>query len=86
MVIKMREHRKKQIRVIVTVILSSVLISVCMSGCSLGKENKKTEEKISIKVQYLCGRMNLDLEAVLEEKFPDIDIVTDANIQPNVPT
>ena len=60
-----------------SLLLALIMTATMLTGCSLGKENKKTEEKISIKVQYLCGRMNLDLEAVLEEKFPDIDIVTD---------
>lgn len=35
------------------------------------------KEKIKIKVQYVCGRMNLDLEKTLEERFPDVDIITD---------
>ena len=45
-------------------------------SCKEVSEEKK-EERIKIKVQYVCGRMNLDLESVLEEEFPYIDIVTD---------
>lgn len=50
------------------------LLGMCvLSGCS--SENK--DDKIEIKVQYQCGRMSLNLESVLEEKFSNIDIVTD---------
>ena len=37
----------------------------------------KGDGRIQIKVQYMCGRMNLDLELLLESRFPDVDIVTD---------
>lgn len=55
----------------------AMMMACCLSGCDSAPEKKTAEEKIPIKVQYMCGRMNLDLEAVLEEKFPQVDIVTD---------
>ena len=58
-------------------LLLSVAMVLSVSGCDSGNGNKKAEEKIQITVQYMCGRMNLDLESVLEEKFPQVDIVTD---------
>ncbi len=66
----------------VTMLLLPAMASGILSGCgngqaSQGTENNKADEKIRIKVQYMCGRMNLDLESVLEEKFPNVDIVTD---------
>ena len=58
-------------------LLLSVAMMLSVSGCDSGNGNKKAEEKIQITVEYMCGRMNLDLESVLEEKFPQVDIVTD---------
>ena len=37
----------------------------------------KGDGRIQIKVQYMCGKMNLDLELLLESRFPNVDIVTD---------
>lgn len=71
-----------KIKKIVSVLLLSAMAGGILSGCGNGNtsqepENNNADEKIRIKVQYMCGRMNLDLESILEEKFPDIDIVTD---------
>ena len=64
---------------IISLLLSAVLITTILTGC--GSESKETSKsgdgRIQIRVQYLCGRMNLDLESVLESKFPNVDIVTD---------
>lgn len=64
---------------IISLLLSAVLATTILAGCgSEGKETSKREDgKIQIKVQYMCGRMNLNLESVLESKFSNIDIVTD---------
>ena len=62
---------------IVGLLLSVVLATSILSGCESKGPTMKGDGRIQIKVQYLCGRMNLDLEAVLEEKFPNVDIVTD---------
>lgn len=73
-------HNKKR----KSLILTGFLILSLLSGCkepdaSHQAENQtdSTEDKIQIKVQYEAGRMNMSLESVLEEKFPDVDIVTD---------
>ena len=61
----------------------AAVMALTLSGCDSGKGKDAPKEaaaadgRIQIKVQYLCGRMNLDLEAVLEERFPNVDIVTD---------
>lgn len=68
--------RKQKERMIVA-ILSIVLAITCLNGCGSVSENKEADEKIQIKVQYLCGRMNMDLESVLESRFQNVDIVTD---------
>ena len=64
---------------IISLLLSAVLATTILTGC--GSESKETSKsgdgRIQIKVQYICGRMNLDLESVLESKFPNVDIVTD---------
>ena len=64
---------------IISLLLSAVLATTILTGC--GSESKETSKsgdgRIQIKVQYMCGRMNLDLESVLESKFPNVDIVTD---------
>ena len=64
---------------IISLLLSAVLATTILTGC--GSESKGTSKsgdgRIQIKVQYMCGRMNLDLESVLESKFPNVDIVTD---------
>ena len=56
---------------IISLLLSAVLITTILTGC--GSESKETSKsgdgRIQIKVQYMCGRMNLDLESVLESKF-----------------
>lgn len=62
-------------------LLASMAVGI-MSSCANEKtvqdtENNYADGKIQIKVQYQCGRMNMDLESVLENKFPNIDIVTD---------
>ncbi|MGN1083003.1 MAG: hypothetical protein ACI4SJ_05590, partial [Candidatus Avispirillum sp.] len=71
-----------KIRKIVSALLLAAMTASVLSGCkdgntSQGTENVNPDEKIQIKVQYQCGRMNLDLESVLEDKFPNVDIVTD---------
>lgn len=62
-------------------LLAAAISAGILSGCSNGNTSQEVgsnpDEKIKIKVQYQCGRMNLDLESVLEDKFPNIDIVTD---------
>ncbi|MGM9600310.1 MAG: 5'-nucleotidase C-terminal domain-containing protein [Faecousia sp.] len=73
----MKKHSKNQLKRIAATMLAAFLVTASLSGCGSGKEDKKADEKIQIKVQYMCGRMNLDLESVLEEKFPNVDIVTD---------
>ena len=64
---------------IMSLLLSAVLATTILTSC--GSESKETSKsgdgRIQIKVQYMCGRMNLDLESVLESKFPNVDIVTD---------
>ena len=73
----MKRRSKKQLRRVVTAMLTASMVTAFLSGCGSSDENKEADEKIQIKVQYLCGRMNLDLESVLEDKFPNVDIVTD---------
>lgn len=73
----MKEIIKKYFRCAAAAILTAGISAACMSGCSSDNDKNKENEKIQVKVQYQCGRMNLDLESVLEEKFPDVDIVTD---------
>ncbi|MGN0774472.1 MAG: 5'-nucleotidase C-terminal domain-containing protein [Candidatus Ventricola sp.] len=64
-------------------LLLAMALAWSLSGCSPQEESRTAEgsrtaeDRIQIRVQYMCGRMNLDLEAVLEEKFPGVDIVTD---------
>ena len=64
---------------IISLLLSALLAATVLTGC--GSESKETSKsgdgRIQITVQYMCGRMNLDLESVLESKFPNVDIVTD---------
>ena len=72
----MKKHSKKHLRC-AAAMLTTIIAAACLSGCTSDNENNKADEKIQIKVQYMCGRMNLDLESVLEEKFPGVDIVTD---------
>lgn len=80
----MQKRYKKQLKFIIAVMLTTFMVTASLSGCGLCAGSKEADEKISIKVQYLCGRMNLDLEAVLEEKFPNVDIVTDEIVgEPN---
>ena len=57
--------------------LMLLLAAALLGGCSLREAGRGADERIQIKVQYMCGRMNLDLESVLEERFPQVDIVTD---------
>ena len=71
-----------KIQKIVSAFLFAAMAASVLSGCkdvntSQGTENTNPNEKIQIKVQYQCGRMNMDLESVLEAKFPNVDIVTD---------
>ena len=66
-----------KLRRVVACMLTIFLATASLGGCGSNSENKKTDEKIQIKVQYICGRMNLNLESVLEDKFPNVDIVTD---------
>ena len=70
------------IKKIVCMLLLPAMAAGVLSGCSNGGNSQEdgsnsADERIQIKVQYLCGRMNLDLESVLEDKFPNVDIVTD---------
>ena len=62
---------------IIGLLLSVVLATSILSGCESKGPTMKGDGRIQIKVQYLCGRMNLDLESVLESRFPNVDIVTD---------
>ena len=64
---------KKLVCLLMALVMAATMLAGCGSQGSVGSD----DGKIQIKVQYLCGRMNLDLEPVLEEKFPNIDIVTD---------
>ena len=73
----MKKRSKKQVRRVVAAMLTTFMVTASLSGCGSSDENKEADEKIQIKVQYMCGRMNLDLESVLEDKFPNVDIVTD---------
>ena len=78
----MKKHGKKQLGRFASAMLAAFMVTVFLSGCGSSDEkskadNDKADEKIQIKVQYICGRMNLDLESVLEDKFPNVDIVTD---------
>lgn len=63
----------------ISLLMSVILAIAILNGC--GSESKDTSKsgdgRIRIKVQYMCGRMNLNLESVLEDKFPNVDIVTD---------
>ena len=60
-------------------LIATALAVLCLSGCSgnTPQEVANSDEKIQIKVQYQCGRMNMDLESVLENKFTNVDIITD---------
>ena len=62
---------------ILGLLLSAVLATTILTGCESKGSTKKGDGRIQIRVQYMCGRMNLDLESVLESKFPQVDIVTD---------
>lgn len=62
---------------IISLLLSAVMTSTILAGCGKDGTSKSSDGRTQIKVQYICGRMNLDLERILEEKFPDVDIVTD---------
>ena len=46
--------------------LMLLLAAALLGGCSLREAGRGADERIQIKVQYMCGRMNLDLESVLE--------------------
>lgn len=70
-------NMKRTITMIMVAILFTLLTTSLFIGCSKGDKKKSTDEKTQIKVQYIAGRMNLDLEKVLEKKFPNVDIVTD---------
>lgn len=72
----MKERSMKHFVRVAAAMLTTFFVAASLSGCSSGNGNK-TDDKIRIKVQYQCGRMNMDLESVLEEKFPDVDIITD---------
>lgn len=65
-----------KIKKLVSALLIAATALTVFGSCNIGKDKGK-DEKIKIKVQYQCGRMNLDLERILEEKFEDVDIVTD---------
>lgn len=64
---------KKLVCLLIALVMTVMMLDGCESQAPAGRD----DGKIQIKVQYLCGRMNLDLEPVLEEKFPNVDIVTD---------
>ncbi|MGN0598554.1 MAG: 5'-nucleotidase C-terminal domain-containing protein [Oscillospiraceae bacterium] len=61
----------------ISMLLLPAMAASIICGCGNGNTSQASDEKIRIKVQYQCGRMNMDLEAVLEDKFPNVDIVTD---------
>ncbi len=73
----MKKLGKKPLKRAAAAILAAFVVTASLSGCGSGNENNKADEKIKIKVQYMCGRMNLELESVLENKFSNVDIVTD---------
>ncbi|MGN0597394.1 MAG: 5'-nucleotidase C-terminal domain-containing protein [Ruminiclostridium sp.] len=73
----MKKSRKKYLCRAAAAMLTAVMVTASLSGCGTSSENNKANEKIQIKVQYQCGRMNMELEAILEDKFPNVDIVTD---------
>lgn len=66
-----------KIKKTISMLLLPAMAASIMCGCGNGNTSQGSDEKIQIKVQYQCGRMNMDLEAVLEDKFPNVDIVTD---------
>lgn len=66
-----------KIKKIVCILLTLVMGVSSLTGCKREDTATGGDGKIQIKVQYISGRMNMDLESVLEEKFPDVDIVTD---------
>ena len=61
----------------VCLLTALVFAATMFAGCGSQGSAESDDGKIQIKVQYLCGRMNLDLESVLEDRFPNVDIVTD---------
>ena len=73
----MKKFGKKHFLRGVAAMLTAFMVTASLSGCSSGNGNNNANDKIQIKVQYQCGRMNMDLEAILEDKFPNVDIVTD---------
>ena len=68
----------KNKKILCTLLLAAMTAGI-LSGCSgnTPQEAANSDEKIQIKVQYQCGRMNMDLESVLENKFTNVDIITD---------
>lgn len=72
----MKKRSKNHLTRAVAALLTSFMITASLSGCSSGNKNNPND-KIQIKVQYQCGRMNMDLEAILEARFPNVDIITD---------
>lgn len=70
-------NMKRTITMLLVATLFTSLIISLFVGCSKGDKKKASDEKTQIKVQYVAGRMNLDLEKVLEKKFPNVDIVAD---------
>lgn len=66
---------KRMIRLMLSAVMAATILTGC--GSESNETSKSSDGRIRIKVQYMCGRMNMDLEKILEEKFPDVDIVTD---------
>lgn len=66
----MKKCSKMQLRRVVVAMLATFVVTASLSGCGSNDKNKEADEKNMIKVQYLCGRMNLELESVLEDNFP----------------
>ncbi|MGN1303671.1 MAG: 5'-nucleotidase C-terminal domain-containing protein [Oscillospiraceae bacterium] len=71
-----------KIKKTISMLLLPAMAASILCGCGNGNTSQengssKSDEKIRIKVQYQCGRMNMDLESILEDKFPNVDIVTD---------
>ncbi|MGN0617659.1 MAG: 5'-nucleotidase C-terminal domain-containing protein [Ruminiclostridium sp.] len=68
----------KNRKILCTLLLAAMAAGI-LGGCSgiTPQETADSDEKIQIKVQYQCGRMNMDLESVLENKFTNVDIITD---------
>lgn len=70
---------KKIVSYLLIIAMGASLLTGCGNGGLAGDDDpaRSDDGRIRIKVQYISGRMNMDLESVLEEKFPELDIITD---------